>query len=532
MLLALIAVIQSAGDVMANELLISDLDNLQALFAEGTAESEASFLSSIFVAPEDFDYISRLKPGTPRIIIGKKGTGKSALVREIIKKWTVEAKPALLLKPKDIPLDAGEGASLGELTSKAEELLIKAIAAKVGELATGLLDPELALLDAESQQEGVKRPDFVQKLKTLLAPVAEILGVDTPTQSGLPNANKARFKLAIARLLEEKESSVLVAIDDTDQIARGGGMADLDRIWALLLGCRSIQEECPNVRAIVVLRTEVWRRLSSEGTAHRDQVDHFRNSIYELSPGADDVREILEERLKAAAENSRGAGAPSAVEIFFDTPLVVIPTASERSSWSDFVVGRSRKRPRDAVQLIALLAQNARKRRKVDKSRINSTDAAQIIEAYSEQRVDDLLIEFGIECPKLKEIIREFAWADYDAGSFTFSAEKAKSFLKTILSMVQVTLEGNVLRSAVGDHVFSIWRLLFQTGFLNARVNNPAKKDGYDHVREEMDSEFASTSRWNEMQAAHWEVNPAYRDYLIKVQRESPIGKKLPPKKK
>lgn len=514
-----------------SELKISDLDQLQTLFAEGTAESEASFLSSIFVAPEDFGFISRLKAGTPRIVVGKKGSGKSALVRELVKKWTVESQPALLLKPKDVPLTADAGASLGELTAIVEGLLIKAVAAKVGELANGVLDPELALLDVEAQREGTKRPDFVQKLKTLLSPIAAKLGVETLGDAGVATANKQRFKAAITRLLQESDAQLLIALDDTDQIARGGGIADLDRVWALILACRSIQEECPNVRAIIVLRTEVWRRLTSEGTAHRDQVDHFRNSIYELSPGLQDVRLIVVERLKAAAANARGPGAPPATEIFFEEPDVVIPTSVERRTWIDFIVFRSRKRPRDAVQMVALLAEQARRRRKDDRSKINSTDAAKIIERYSEERVDDLQVEFGIECPKLKEVIREFAWASFDEDSFTFTAEAAKVFLTSVLNTKQITLEGVVLRSANTDHAFALWRLLYQAGFLNARVSAPSKPGGFTHIQEETDAEFASSSRWNEMQAAYWEINPAYRDYLLKVQKDSPIGKKLPPKR-
>ncbi|QDI04982.1 hypothetical protein E4A48_15975 [Xanthomonas cerealis pv. cerealis] len=513
------------------ELKIGDLDQLQSLFAEGTAESEASFLSSIFVAPEDFDYISNLKSGTPRLLIGKKGTGKSALVRELVKKWTIESKPALLLKPKDIPLGADSNASLGELTAAAEGLLIKAIAAKVGELANGILDPELALLDAEAQREGTKRPDFVQKLRGLLNPIAAMFSLDLPSDTGVAHANKARFKAAVARLLQVSGTTMLIALDDTDQIARGGGAAELDRIWALILACRSIQEECPNIVAIIVLRSEVWRRLASEGTAHRDQVDHFRNSIYELSPGVDDVRTILIERFKAAAENARGPKAPPAESIFFAEKDVVIPTSVERRTWMDFIVGRSRKRPRDSIQMVALLAEQARRRRKEDKSKINSIDASKIIERYSEERIDDLQVEFGVECQKLKEVLRDFAWAEFDEDSFTFTADKAKRFITSILNNKQVILEGQVLRSSNNDHVFSLWRLLYQSGFLNARVRDESRPGGYAHIQEESNAEFASSNRWNEMQGAYWEVNPAYRDYLLKVQKDSPIGKRLPPKR-
>jgi hypothetical protein len=466
------------------------------------------------------------------LVVGKKGSGKSALVREVTKKWYVESKPAILLRPKDIAVVGLQGDSLGDLTSSAETALIKAISIKVGELANGFLDAELALLDAEARQQGDKSPDFIQRIGALLSPVAKLLGHGDGAFSQTELApNKARFKSAINSLLAQQNSEVLLVIDDTDQVARVGGKSDLDRIWALILACRSIQEECPGVRCIVVLRSEVWRRLENEDTAHRDQVDHFRNSIYELSPRSEDVREILMTRLRTVVEEARGSASIHPFDVFFERRDVLIPTSpNERRTWDDFIVARSRKRPRDAIQLVSLLARHARDRFKKDRSKIGDRDLDTIIRKYSEERVDDLQIEYGVEFPKLKDVLRKFAHANFDESGFTFTAQSARRFLGSLPTQMAIILHGVALKTDNSDDVFKLWSFLYQCGFLNSRISSASQLKKFDHIREEEDPTFVTSARWPEMQASLWEVNPAYRDFLLGVQSNSPIGRGLPRK--
>ena len=62
---------------------MENIDNLLEFFNNGSADSEKDFLVDVFVPSEDFNDIISFPSKTCRLLIGNKGSGKSALLEYI-----------------------------------------------------------------------------------------------------------------------------------------------------------------------------------------------------------------------------------------------------------------------------------------------------------------------------------------------------------------------------------------------------------------------------------------------------------------
>ena len=472
-------------------------------FGSGTAETELNFLDKAFVPHEDYLEIITLSPASPRLLVGKKGSGKSAFLKFFSIQMSEGGIPVLMLRPKDIALEINEttDTSLGSLTRIAEKALLKAIGIQIGAGKSGLLikDEDKKLFQL-AQEEGYKNEDTVQKILNILTPLGmSIKKIDfKKISSSIKGVKDNQIKESIQSSFANSQNLFYLLIDDTDQLASPDKPDHLNRIWAFLLATRSIMEECNNIKCIITLRNEVWKRLGRSEAGQRDQVDHFRNSIYFLNPDEESVRKIIEKRLLLAQDKlGNKTKYTDLYAPFFETERVIIPsTESEYRYWSDFIVKSSRERPRDAIQLVSMLAHDSKSKKN---DTILSDNAKSILETYSEQRVDDLKREVDEECPEIKEIVRSFAGKKYDHGSFTFKPESAYNHLNKLPSNFSLKLFGKVLSPDKREDIFSLWRFLHEIGFLNARKSDTRMKHGYRHISSEEDPELVSISRWNDM---------------------------------
>lgn len=505
---------------------------LEKYFTTGTAEAEGHILADAFVPLANYLEIVNPPHASPRLLIGKKGSGKSAFMTVLKDRLSSANIPAVLIKPENIAVDQFfKDSSIGQLVKQATGALLDAIAGQLGSQLGGLLTKNDEItLSKHAQKTGRADKDFVQKTLQVLAPIGA-----APTKIDFEKMSKdfgmgtvEEIKRAVVMNLGKSGKAFYLLLDDTDQVAIPSEPHHLNRIWAFLLAARSICQQSENIRCIVTLRTEVWIRLQRDYAGQRDQVDHFRGLVYWLNPAEADVGNIVERRLKLAA-NELGARDADPYLPFFQDREVTIPTTSETRSWRDFIAKRARERPRDAVQLISLLIKTARTA-KADK--INSIHVATSIVQYSEERVDDLRREVDQECQQIKEIVRSFAALQYDDGPFTLNSDALKKHLLTLPTRFGITLFGAVLRPNNEDDLFALWRFLFEVGFFAPRKADARQPKGYVHINVRDASDLVSKARWNDVQKYHWEIHPAYRDFLIAAHNHDTFGLRLPSRRK
>jgi hypothetical protein len=296
-----------------------------------------------------------------------------------------------------------------------------------------------------------------------------------------------------------------------------------------LLAAREIAQRIPKSRVIISIRDEVWRELSKEEVGQRDQWDHFLRLVFALNPSLDHVQEIIERRLVLAAKKCGTKENKPHYPFFFEGERPKMPTSQKRSSWPDIIKSRSRERPRDAVQLVNMLAKQALE---PPVTKITDDILAKVMPVYSEERATLLSQEYEKECPSLPQIIRSFARLEYEEGSFLAGSEQVKKHLKSLPSSFSIKLSGIIINPDDDEQVFRLWSFLFSIGFIFPRVSDSREKDNYRFVYPSDDPNFVCNERWNDMQKALWEIHPAFRDHLISVQRSEQAQFGLPTKPK
>ncbi len=491
---------------------MSPLDALKKYFPTGTAEGELQILDKVFVSPDQLSEVVGSSPGSPRVIIGRKGVGKTAILEWLIKVYTGKGVPCLLIRPDDIDTsELGGKNDMAFLKNKLYHNLLQAIAGKVGANLSGLLLGDSAALYEQACNMNARDIGWMGKvlnvLSTMAKPVIKIDGKELAKELQR-GKNDARIMAAVANELAQQKCLFYLFIDDTDQVASPDDHNQLNRIWALLLAIRKLSQECNSIKCVVSLRTEVWLKITHNQKGQRDQIDHFRPLATFLRSPDDHMIAIVEKRLEYAAKEL-GINESFAKETFFERDDVSLPTSKERRNWNAFLLKSARERPRDVIQLVGHLINRAKIRGAL---RIDDVDAESAMKPYSKERAEDLSVEFGDICSNLLVIIRSFADRDFESNF-----ENLRKFLLNVPSKLGLRIYSQTMSPGNEDHMLTLLRLLHEADFLNPKVRDTHMPKQYKHVSFLDDPHFVQKDRWNELQDALWEIHPVFRSYLMGI---------------
>lgn len=490
------------------------LPGLMPYVRSGTTEGDLNYLKDVFVTPAQLADVCSIEPGSMRVLVGNKGAGKSALV-EWLKRTAIDAKlPCVLLRPDQLAdMVAPTSSDLATLKGYFYEKLLRTVASEVGSQITSYLPlvGNQATLYDHAVAQGTTRGDVITRTLPLLAALSRpATGLDADklfaqTKSKMPNA---QLREALnSHLLNKTKSSFLLLIDDTDQLATPDDQAQLNKIWALILAVRRLAMDCNSVRPIVTLRSSVWARLSYESAGQRDQVDHIRPLSIHLRSSDPTIVEIVEKRMRTASLANR-IPILTPYGPYFEGRDVLLPDSDQRRSWPDFISKSARERPRDALQLIKSMIEAA-----LDQShqKIGDDDASRAMHVYSSERVDDVVNEYAMDCPAIREVIESFY-----SGNFDMSFEELREHLGRTLGVTSIQLRGISIQNR-DEHLIQLLALLHEVGFINARLPDKTKPKGFDHKNFSDDPKFVRYSNWNNLQASNWEIHPAFRSHLINI---------------
>lgn len=510
---------------LIDEMLDRRFHILLKYFKDGTAESDKDILKDVFVETQFFARILDIPNGCPMLLVGKKGSGKSAVLRYLDEGFDRNNIPSLLLNPEDIDIDWGNDNSSGQLIRRAKRCLVLAIASKIGKsLDKKLLSADQAVLNDIAKIYTEKGDDVVEKTCKSLNAISKIVkDIDFKSLFERPEADSLATPKIISSIkssLERSEKVFYLFIDNTDRLATPN-LEGLNRIWAFILALRSIMSDMPFLRVIISLRTEIWYRLENDNTGQRDQIDHFRPHKVEIKVSTNDIELILKKRFNHACNELKEK---DYLISFFNNVDHIEINETTRRWWLEYVAHRSRNRPRDAIQIV-----NQWGRYCIDKnSYINSDGVNFCMIKHSEDSVDDLTKEYKDECPKLRNVIEDFAKFESSIGSFTFIAEDLKRML--LSSLNGITLNNASLSPSRNGEIL-LWKFLYEIGFLSARYGQN-KSETYGHIMFQDEPHLLETTEWNKFQKYSWEVYPAYIDFLQKKRNENTIRNGIGIKKK
>ena len=490
---------------------MNNLKFLKKYFIAATAESENTFLDEVFVTSEDFYNIIEPIPGTMRILVGNKGSGKSALLERLLKRAVNDQVPAIRITPTDLnELDFEEKISPAKIISIVKASVIKHIAIKFGETKKGFMSEEDARFFREAQKNGTAQTTGIDRFCNMIRSIGkEVIDIDFNAICN-SDSNAMNMKSSVKKHLDNNQKVFYVLLDDIDQIASIERTDRNDIIWGVLLAMFSIAQELPNVFPIITVRTEIWRQLTIDN-GNRDKYDQIRNMIYPLKPTREDMIKIVKKRLLYCVKNDIGeAVTADPYPYFFEGADCKLPSSNQRRTWDDYFISSSRGNPRDIIQLVNHLIVYAIENQR---NQINDMDVENTALIYSEERVRDLISQNQDFCTGLDHIIRSFSQEE----KFDFSSEEIKVHLSNAFGGGNVTINRKTLHSNDSDDIFTLWDTLNNIGFLNAQTVDNRQTKFYSFLP--YDKYLIRQSRCNDMQKYTWHIHPCYRSYLIDIQK-------------
>lgn len=459
-----------------------DDETIQALFGFEDAESEPiERLREYYFKKDTFGRITSNLP--VRILVGHKGTGKSALFKVAISEDLEIGDLPILIKPDDI----------AELGKEDENFLLRIRQWKLGltKIIGEKVFDSLGVYNEEFRGKltrfGVKLVNFISES---ISTIKESIDL-SPTHNKLFN-----------NFLERKK--IIVYLDDLD---RGwqGKKDDIIRISALLNAVRDLANENPGLLFRISLRSDVYYlvRTSDEST------DKIEGSVVWFSWTNHEILVMLIKRVLTFF------GQPVNEELLMKSPQRDISfhldnIFEERFSgfgkWENarmyrILMSLIRKRPRDLVKLCSLAAQKAEQ----DGSKLIRTQHLQsIFEEYSQGRIQDTINEYKSELPQIERLLfgmKPNQMQRKTSNGYTFTTSELQAKLNNIRGQNNFKFSNNR-----GNSAQDLAHFLYKINFLTARK---VLEDGTIQRKYFEENRYLSNSFVDF--GYDWEIHPAFR---------------------
>lgn len=452
------------------------------LFGSEAAESEdPDRLKEYYVKSNIYSQVITDLP--LRILVGHKGTGKSALFQVAMQEELSKKRLAILIKPDDIAdLEISDDGPLKLIRSwkiGIMEIIAKKILVSFGKLS------ELKDWKDRLKDYGGRLFDFISSSNLLLK-----------------NENLAEVKRVI---LENylSDGRISIYLDDLD---RGwqGRENDIRRISALLNAVRDLSTENRNMFFRVSLRSDVYylSRTSDEST------DKTEGAVIWNTWSNHEILVLLVKRIESyfgrpINENELIKQHQSIMMNYLQP--VIEDRFTGRGHWENAPMYRVlmsliRKRPRDLVKLLTLAARRAN----IDKAtKISTRHLEGIFEEYSQGRLQDTINEYRSELPDLKRLILNMKPSKKQkktSGSYVYTTDELLKKIKTIESQGAFFWQNKSKADTKGLAAF-----LYKINFITARKKTENGIDRkYFEENRYLSNKFADFGY-------EWEIHPAYR---------------------
>ncbi|MBR4238955.1 MAG: hypothetical protein IKQ03_06040 [Prevotella sp.] len=464
------------------EKIVFSEETIQRLFGFEDAESETiERLKEYYFKNDTYNRVTAELP--IRLLVGHKGTGKSALFKVAVSEDKERGKLPILIKPDDI----------AELGKGNENFLLKIRQWKVG---------LIRIIGQKVFNElGVHDETFISKLSLfgikLLSHISDSVKAVKETIDLTPSQ-----KMLIENFL--KSNKIIVYIDDLD---RGweGKKDDITRISALLNSIRDLTNENPGLLFRLSLRSDVYYlvRTSDEST------DKIEGSVVWCKWTNHEIFVLLIKRVQTFFGNSINEEVlmkteqkhlahylDGIMERYFDGP----------GKWTHkpmykILMSMTRKRPRDIVKLCSMAAHQAQ----YDNSSIIKSEHFQaIFEEYSQGRIQDTINEYKSELPNIEKLLFGMKPTRKEKNArkgFIYTTNDLKAKLANLLQN-----DSYVLKKGNKASVTELAQFLYKINFLTARK---VLEDGEIQRRYFEENRYLSSSFIDF--GYDWEIHPAFR---------------------
>ncbi|MDF2537718.1 MAG: hypothetical protein K0S76_739 [Herbinix sp.] len=449
-----------------------------------------------------------------QIIIGEKGTGKSALLKMAFMETKDSDVTTIWIRLDELSelyneiLNAENLYQLKTLWKRSiSKLVVMKLASSI-ELACGE-DYEKALQWAYSS--GYASRDFIARTAKMLKPMYE--KYITPEIDDLDKGERG----VMLRMIEHKQ--VRLFFDDFDLDWKGNAQ-DILKIKSLLLSLSDMTSDMDGLSVRIALRTDVYDMIRNEEFS-----DKLESSIIRCKWNNREIIKALAKRIC------------SYYNIFFDEEATrddltmqynlvkylnyVFEARFDKSTrvWGDAPTHRVifsliRRKPRDMVKLCLSVAEDAYSQKL---NKINAACFLNILESYSQERLKDLVNEYRNQLPKLQDLLVRMAPTKLEIQSksserYVYSTTELHTKIKNIQQNMSLKIYQPISESLQMADFHQISHFLYKIGFITGRKRNLSGKISRVYFDE---SPYLLNINTGDGGYA-WEIHPAYRGALAK----------------
>lgn len=457
-------------------------ETIQRLFGFEDAESEPIERLKEFYFKKDT--YARVVADIPvRVLVGHKGTGKSALIKVAISEEKEKGNLPILIKPDDI----------AELGNTKEDFLLKIRQWKIG----------LAKIIGEKvlTEFGINNDSLLTRMGNVGLKIVNHL-VDSISSETLAVNLEPSKKMLIDNFLAKKK--IIVYIDDLD---RGwqGRKDDILRISALLNSIRDMANDNTGLLFKISLRSDVYYlvRTSDESTDKIEgAVVWYRWTNHEILVLL--IKRILTFFGENFDEDALLKTPQHHLSHYLDR--VFEKTFQGKGKWSavptyKILMSLIRKRPRDLIKLCSLAAQQAH----LDGSSIIKTEHfSAVFEDYSQGRIQDTINEYKSELSNIDKLLLSMKPNKKQrvaSDGYVYTTSELKQKIRNI--MTQSTFMFANSRSATDQ---DLAQFLYKINFITAR-----KENQFGEIQRKFFEENRYLSSSFVDFGYDWEIHPAFR---------------------
>ncbi len=466
-------------------------------------------LEKYFIESAAFE---RVQSGAKTIILGNRGSGKSAIFKVLASRQRSAGSIVIELAPEDYSYEllsstmaaasAGSWAKHGAYSAAWKYLIyvliMKEVAQKAGKGASKAIS-RFVRDNWPGPQAG--------KLTVLMSYLKRLEGIKLgPVEAGF----KAReldklYKLEeihhllphLMEILDRQRVVVLV-----DELDRGWDSSEDARAFVsgLFQACVSMNEVHDNLRAYVSLRRELYDDIP----ALYEDAQKYRDLLETITWNEDSLLKLIAKRIRHCAREAglgqqalAQAGDTACWNAVFATPRSHPVNNSFR-----YMVGRTLHRPREIIQFCAQTLETARERASTLPLPYAAIEWAE--RAYSAERAQDIAAEYRFQYPGLLSVFDAFR-----GRPEAFSRDDLE-LLSLELATGEIPTSGATAWLADRD-LADVIQILWHTGFL---VAQPAS-NGHPHPADGRSFLGAHQVSHLNLAAVQWfGVHPMFRAYL------------------
>lgn len=482
---------------------------------EDATQEDPNRLSNYFFRREDFETVHSSLPFC--IVVGRKGTGKSSLLR--YSDWcnhnlgTSEKRLSIWLRPDDITemyKEINTQTSLRESVVLWKKGIARYVASQIASALKFESEDEKGKVLQWAYETGYAAKDFITAIAErfsgkLTSPIGDL---KFEGKNDSTNTNIGEHHI-LQRTLKD---TLFLYMDDLD-LGWIPNQDNAQRLKALILALGNMTSDIQNFHARIALRTDVYDYINST----EEFFDKYETSVVWCRWENADILKVLIKRIASYLEREvsdkdlNSMTQSSLVEKYF--PPLIKTYFMDTNIWNGKTTHRVlmslvRGIPRDMVKLLSSAAQKAYEDKR---NIIEPQDICDILDEYSRTRLKDISREFDSELPCVCELLQNMGPSRDEKRT-----KKNKSYLyptSDLLKKIKHAVEHiGIVRftwSSAPAQPLELAHFLYKIGFITARRDYPSKID-----RTYYDVSPSLLTRASGDKGYSWEIHPAYRAAL------------------